>query len=177
MDDTARTRTGQTRVAEYILAAAVATLAAAALLVALVGGAANAQEARSVDLDVRKTVSPKTVEVGERQVFTVKVTNNGTTRAERVSMRDPLPSKVRFIRASSSREVPGSCGIEDRVVRCRLGTLRADEMETVKIYVRPVEAGSYTNRAYASFDNSSNRASGASEGSDAAKAMVEARSR
>jgi uncharacterized repeat protein (TIGR01451 family) len=177
VDDTAGTRTGQTRVAEYIVEAVVATIAAAALLVALVGGAANAQEARSVDLDVRKTVSPKTVEVGERQVFTVKVTNNGTTRAERVSMRDPLPSKVRFIRASSSREVPGSCGIEDRVVKCRLGTLRADEMETVKIYVRPVVAGSYTNRAYASFDNSSARASGASEVSDAAKAMVEARSR
>ena len=177
MDDTAGTRTGQTRVAEYIVEAVVATIAAAALLVALVGGAANAQEARSVDLDVRKTVSPKTVEVGERQVFTVKVTNDGTTRAERVSMRDPLPSKVRFIRASSSREVPGSCGIEDRVVKCRLGTLRADEMETVKIYVRPVVAGSSTNRAYASFDNTSARASDASGVSDAAKAIVEARSR
>ena len=91
MDDTAGTRTGQTRVAEYIVEAVVATIAAAALLVALVGGAANAQEARSVGLDVRKTVSPKTVEVGERQVFTVKVTNDGTTRAERVSMRNPLP--------------------------------------------------------------------------------------
>jgi uncharacterized repeat protein (TIGR01451 family) len=175
VDDTAGTRTGQTRVAEYIVEAVVATIAAAALLVALVGGAANAQEARSVDLDVRKAVSPKTVEVGERQVFTVKVTNDGTTRAERVSMRDPLPSKVRFIRASSSREVPGSCGIEDRVVKCRLGTLRADEMETVKIYVRPVVAGSYTNRAYASFDNSSARASGVSEVSDAARAVAKPR--
>lgn len=88
-------------------------------------------------------------------------------------MRDPLPSKVRFIKASTSREVPGSCGIEDRVVTCRLGTLRADRTVTVKIYVKPVEAGSYTNRAYASFDNSSARASDVSEASDAATARVE----
>ncbi len=112
-----------------LMAGALAAMAA--LLVALGGGAAGAQEAQSVDLDVRKTVSPKTVQVGETQVFTVKVTNDGTTRAERVRMRDPLPSKVRFIRASTSREVPGSCGIEDRVVRCRLGTLRADRTVTV----------------------------------------------
>lgn len=149
------------------------TLAAmAALLVALGGGTAGAQEARSVDLDVTKTVYPKTVQVGERQTFTIKITNDGTTRAERVRMTDPLPSEVRFIRASTSREVPGSCGIEDRVVTCLLGTLRADRTVTVKIYVKPVVAGSYTNRAYASFDNSSARGSGAPEASDAANAVA-----
>lgn len=142
---------------------------AAALLVALGGGAAGAQEARSVDLDVKKTVHPKTVQVGDRQTFTIKITNDGSTRAERVRMRDPLPSKVRFVRASTSREVPGSCGIEDRVVTCRLGTLRADRTVTVKIHVKPVVAGSYTNRAYASFTNSGARDRDAS---DAAKAAV-----
>jgi uncharacterized repeat protein (TIGR01451 family) len=68
------------------------------------GGSAGAQEAQSVDLAVGKTVSPKTVPLGETQVFTVKITNEGSTRAERVRMRDPLSSKVRFIRASTSRE-------------------------------------------------------------------------
>ena len=154
----------------------VAALAAmAALLVVSGGGAAVAQETRSVDLDVEKTVSPKTVQVGERQVFTVRITNDGSTRAERVRMRDPLPSKVRFIRASTSREVPGSCGIEDRVVTCRLGTLRADRTVTVKIYVKPVVEGSYTNRAYASFGKSSARGHDASDYSDAARAVVEPR--
>jgi len=150
------------------------TLAAmAALLVALGGGTAGAQEARSVDLDVTKTVYPKTVQVGERQTFTIKITNDGSTRAERVRMTDPLPSEVRFIRASTSREVPGSCGIEDRVVTCRLGTLRADRTVTVKIYVRPVVAGSYTNRAYVSFSESSARERDATVYSDAARAVVE----
>ena len=146
--------------------------AMAALLVAL-GGGAGAQEARSVDLDVDKMVHPQTVQVGDRQTFTIRITNDGSTRAGRVRMRDPLPSKVRFIRASTSREVPGSCGIEDRVVTCRLGTLRADRTVTVKIYVRPVEAGSYTNRAFVSFTNPDARERDLTNISDAAKATAE----
>jgi uncharacterized repeat protein (TIGR01451 family) len=150
-----------------------ALAAVGALLVVLGGGEAGALEARFVDLDVEKTVHPRTVQVGERQTFTVRITNDGTIRAERVRMRDPLPSKVRFIRASTSRHVPGSCGIEDRVVTCRLGTLRADRTVTVKIHVKPVVAGSYTNRAFASFDNSGARDRDASNLSDAARAVAE----
>ncbi len=171
------TNTTSGRGARLWAAALVAGVLAAmaALLVALGGGVAGAQETRSVDLDVKKTVSPNTVQVGERQVFTVKITNDGSTRAERVRMRDPLPSKVRFIRTSTSREVPGSCSIEDRVVTCRLGTLRADRTVTAKIYVRPVVAGSYTNRAYASFTNPGARERDASDYSDAVRAVVEPR--
>jgi hypothetical protein len=104
-------------------------------------------------------------------------THEGIARAEGVRMKDPLPSKVRFIRASTSREVPGSCGIEDRVVKCRLGTLRPDRTVTVKIYVKPVVAGSYTNRAYVSYSSPSARALEAdtSDNSDAARALVEER--
>ncbi len=142
-----------TRRTVRVWAGALLVAALAAALLALGGGAAGAQEARSVDLVVKKTVSPKSVQVGERQVFTVRITNEGSTRAEGVRMRDPLPREVRFLRAETSREVPGSCGIEDRVVECRLGKLRADRTVTVKIYVRPVVADSYVNRAYASFRN------------------------
>ena len=67
----------------------------------------------------------------------------------------------------------GSCGIEDGVVTCRLGTLRADRTVTVKIHVRPVAAGSYTNRAFASFAKSGARERDASNFSDAATAVVE----
>jgi uncharacterized repeat protein (TIGR01451 family) len=161
------------RARSWVALVAGALAAMAALLLALGGGVAGAQDARSVDLDVTKTVHPKTVHVGERQTFTIKVTNDGSTRAERVRMRDPLPSKVRFIRASTSRHVPGSCGIEDRVVTCHLGTLRPDRTVTVKIYVKPVVAGSYTNRAYVSFTNSGARdASDASVASDAVEAAA-----
>ena len=165
--------TGRRRTRPWAALVAGGLAALAALLVALGGGAAGAQEARSVDLDVDKTVHPRTVQVGDRQTFTVRITNDGSTRAERVRMSDPLPSKVRFIRASTSREVPGSCGVEDRVVTCRLGTLRADRTVTVKIYVRPVEAGSYTNRAFVSFTNPDARERDLTNISDAAKATAE----
>ena len=151
-------------------------LAATFALLATFSVAAGAQETRAVDLAVKKTVSPRTVQVGEKQTFTIRITNEGTTRAEGVRMRDPLPSKVRFIRASTSREVPGSCGIEDRVVTCRLGNLGPDKTVTVKIYVKPVVAGSYTNRAYASHTSSSARTLELddSDNSDVARALVEA---
>ena len=149
------------------------------LALALCGGTAlgdtppETADARGTDLDIRKTVYPREVRVGERQTFTVKVTNEGARRAEGVRMRDPLPSKVRFIRASTSREVPGSCGIEDRVVACRLGDLRPDRAVIVKIHVEPVVAGSYTNRAYASHGDPGALGPGAPEDSDAARAVVE----
>jgi uncharacterized repeat protein (TIGR01451 family) len=156
---------------------ALALSGALAAMLVVLSGAAAAQETRAVALDVDKTVSPRTVQVGDLQVFTVKVTNHGSTRAQAVRMRDPLPSKVRFVRASTSRHVPGSCGIDQRVVTCRLGTLRADRSVTVKIRVRPVVAGSYTNRAFASFGNSTSRGLDAPEASDAATAVSVARGR
>ena len=156
------------------------TFVAAMLTPALCGGTAlgatppETTGARGVDLGVRKTVHPGAVKVGELQTFTVKVTNDGVGRAEGVRMTDPLPSKVRFVRASTSRHVPGSCGMDDRVVACRLGDLRPDRTVTVKIGVRPVVAGSYTNRAFASHANPGALGPEAPDASDTARAVVEA---
>jgi uncharacterized repeat protein (TIGR01451 family) len=75
-------------------------------------GPAQTQTAQGVDLTVRKSVSPKLVAVGEMQTFTIKVTNEGNRRARNVTMSDPLPGAVRFVRATTSRHVPGSCGLE-----------------------------------------------------------------
>ena len=129
-------------------------LVATAVLV-FFGGAAQAQTAQGVDLVVDKTIQPRSVQVGERQTFTITVTNEGTRRARAVRMTDPLPTAVRFLRASTSRQVPGSCGIdEQRTVVCRLGALRPDRTVTVRIFVRTREAGRYTNRASVSYRNS-----------------------
>ena len=150
------------------------------LALALCGGTAlgatppETAGARGVDLGVLKTVHPRAVKIGELQAFTVKVTNDGARRAEGMRMTDPLPSKVRFVRASTSRGVPGSCGVDDRVVACRLGDLRPGRTVTVKIQVRPVVAGSYANRAFASHGNPGALGTGASDASDAARAVVEA---
>ena len=176
MTDTTTAGTGRLWVAALLAGALAAT---AALLMAF-GGTAAAQTAQAgPDLALKKTVYPRAVEVGERQTFTIRITNEGARRAEGVRMTDPLPSKVRFVRATTSREVPGSCGTEDRVVTCRLGNLGVDKTVTVKIHVKPVAAGSYTNRAYVSYTSPSARAleSDTSDNSDTARALVEAQRR
>ena len=131
---------------------AVALLLAAAFAVAAVvtfgAGSARAQLERSADLTVTKTVNPRVVTVGDRQTFTVKVTNTRGGTARRVHMTDPLPTQVRFIRASTSRQVPGSCGLVQRIVTCDLGNLVVGRTVTVQIRVELTQSGRYTNRAH-----------------------------
>lgn len=149
-----KTTTGRTGWLEAATLLAGALLATAALLVAL-GATAKAQTAQGADLALSKSVEPRTVQVGEQQTFIIKVTNEGNRRARNVTMSDPLPSAVRFIRARTSRHVPGSCDLEPRrTVVCDLGTLRPGETVTVRILVRTVEAGTYTNRAFVSYGTS-----------------------
>jgi large repetitive protein len=141
----------------------------------VLSGPAQTQTAQGVDLTVRKSVSPKLVAVGERQNFTIKVTNEGNRRAKNVTMSDPLPGKVRFVKASTSRHDPGSCGLEPvRTVVCDLGTLRAGKTVTVWIIVKTVEAGSYTNRAFVSFGGASALELDGFDNQDTARARVEA---
>jgi uncharacterized repeat protein (TIGR01451 family) len=133
-----------------------AALVAALLALIVLAAPAQAQTPQGVDLTVRKSVSPKFVAVGEKQTFTIRVANEGNRRARNVAMSDPLPGVVRFVRASTSRHNPGSCGLEPvRTVVCDLGTLGAGKTVTVWISVTMVEAGSYTNRAFANFGEAS----------------------
>jgi uncharacterized repeat protein (TIGR01451 family) len=128
-----------------------AALAAALLALMVLAGSAQTQTAQGADLTVRKSVSPEVVVVGEKQTFTIKVTNEGNRLARNLTMEDPLPAKVRFVKASTSRHVPGSCGLAPvRTVVCHLGTLGAGKTVTIWIVVRNVEPGNYTNRAFAS---------------------------
>jgi uncharacterized repeat protein (TIGR01451 family) len=137
--------------------ATAALLGAAFALVAVVvasfaGGTARAQDVGTnhlaSDLHIRKSVKPKTVRVGAKQTFVIKVVNERGATARGVRMRDPLPDKVRFVRASTSRHVPGSCRSRNRTVTCDLGNLRVGRSVTVKIFVKPVRSGRYVNRAF-----------------------------
>ena len=86
--------------------------------------------------------------MGARQTFVIKVINERGATARGVVMKALLPNKVKFVRASTSRHDPGICGKRDRTVTCNLGTLRVDQLVTVKIFVKPVKKGKYINRAY-----------------------------
>ena len=130
---------------------AMALLAAAfavAALAAFGAGSARAQVEGSADLVVTKTVKPRVVTVGDNQTFTIRVTNERGGTARDVTMTDRLPEQVRFIRASTSRQVPGSCGLVQRTVTCELGNLAVDERVTVKIIVKTTQAGRYRNQAF-----------------------------
>ena len=127
-------------------------------------GAGNArrQLERSADQHVATTVQPKQVTVGQTQTFTIKVTNSRGGTARQVHMTDPLPAQVRFIRASTSRRVPGSCGLVRGIVACDLGDLVVGRTVTVQIFVEATQAGSSTNRAFVNhstteLDHSDNR--------------------
>jgi uncharacterized repeat protein (TIGR01451 family) len=131
---------------------AVGLLLAAAFAVAAVAtfgaGGARAQVEGSADLTVTKTVQPSLVTVGDRQTFTIKVTNARRDTAREVHMTDRLPDQVRFIRASTSRQVPGSCGRVRQIVLCDLGKLRVGRTVTVQIFVEATQAGRYINRVF-----------------------------
>ncbi len=128
---------------------AVALLAAVVVAAAAVfsAGGAQAQAEGSADLAVTKTVKPKVVTVGDKQTFTIKVTNERGDTARDVTMTDRLPNQVKFIKASTSRHVPGSCGLVQRTVACELGNLKVDQTVTVNILVKTTQAGRYTNQA------------------------------
>lgn len=128
-----------------------AVLVGAALALAAIATLGSSPAQAATGLSISKTIYPKVVTVGERQVYTIKVTNNTGSRARGVKMWDPLPRNVRFIRASTSLRIPGSCGLKpDRTVVCGPYTLTRGQRLTVKIYVKTTRVGRYVNTAYVS---------------------------
>ena len=124
---------------------------AAVVLASFAGGTAQAQvgtEHLAADLRITKAVKPNSVPVGQRQTFVIKVTNERGDTARSVVVTDPLPNVVNFVRASTSRHVPGSCGKSGRTVTCNLGAIGVGGRVKVKIFVKPVDPGRYNNRAY-----------------------------
>ena len=130
--------------------AALSLALVAALVAALAFDGRTAKAATGADLHIAKRVKPQSVPVGQKQTFIIHVRNESRKNATSVKMTDPLPGKVKFIRASTSLHRPGSCGSFRRTVECNLGTLRGGERVKIEILVKAVKAGSYTNRAFVS---------------------------
>jgi uncharacterized repeat protein (TIGR01451 family) len=149
--------------------AALSLALVAALIAALVFGSHAANAASRADLHIDKRVKPRTVQVGQNQTFIIRVRNESRRNATSVKMTDPLPREVRFIRTSTSLHRPGSCGIFRRTVECNLGTLQGGERVKIKIFVKAVKAGRYTNRAFVSHKSAE---LDASDNIDAARASA-----
>lgn len=124
----------------------------AALALAAVAAFGSSQAQAAPELAVDKSIKPQRVQVGEQQVYTINIKNNSGGRLTGVTMRDPLPRNIKFLRASTSLREPGSCKFvrSNRTVVCGPYTLTRGQSFTIKIYVKPTAQGRYRNVAYVS---------------------------
>ena len=120
----------------------------------------NVVSASSVDLTLSKTASPNPAQLGVNISYRLTATNNGPATATNVNVSDTLPASVSFVSASTSQ---GTCNGTGSV-NCTLGNVAANSTAIITIVVTPSLAGSITNTATISanetdFDISNNSAS------------------
>lgn len=91
--------------------------------------------AANTDIEVSKTVSSPTVDVGVSVTFTITVTNNGPIDAASLSAGDTLPTGLAYVGHSTSRGAyAAATGI------WTIGTLPVGQSATLSLVARP-EAG------------------------------------
>jgi len=89
------------------------------------------------DLAVTKTGSPTSVPVGGNITYTIKVTNNGPSPANSVTVTDTLPPAIAFVFVSASAS-QGSCvpPASGKIV-CTVGTLANGASATATVVITP----------------------------------------
>jgi uncharacterized repeat protein (TIGR01451 family) len=93
------------------------------------------------ELALTKSDSVDPVPVGGNLSYTIQVTNNGPEDATGVTVTDTLPGTVTFVSAS-----PG-CSEASGTVTCNIGNLDAGSNVSVQIDVTPTQAGTISNTA------------------------------
>jgi uncharacterized repeat protein (TIGR01451 family) len=101
--------------------------------------------------DLRLTMSgPAAATEGENLVYTLQLTNAGTTNAVNVSVNDPLPAGTSVVGATTSQ---GTCGMTlsgPAAVTCSLGMLPKGQTAEISITLRATAPGTITNTVSAS---------------------------
>jgi uncharacterized repeat protein (TIGR01451 family) len=98
----------------------------------------------SADLSLTMSDRPDPVFIGDDLLYALAVTNHGPNAATSVVLTNLLPPGVSFISAVLGQ---GSCGRLGNEVTCNLGSLNPGAGAMVSLLVRPVLAGTVTNRA------------------------------
>jgi uncharacterized repeat protein (TIGR01451 family) len=97
---------------------------------------------QQADLQLGKTVSNPTPNVGDTVTFTVSLTNNGFSAATNVQVSDLLPAGLTFVSATPSRGTyNGTTGV------WTVGTVGAKTTQTLLIKAQVVSAAPQTNTA------------------------------
>jgi uncharacterized repeat protein (TIGR01451 family) len=107
----------------------------------------------SADLGVLKAASSDTGVVGTDLTYTIAVSNNGPANATGVVLTDTLPADVTFVSASTG------CSPSGNTITCNIGNLANGASTTITITVTPTKAGTITNRASVSGNESDPRQS------------------
>jgi uncharacterized repeat protein (TIGR01451 family) len=95
------------------------------------------------DVSITQSAAPDPVSAGQELTYTLKAENHSPDQATGVSVKDALPSGLDLVSANASQ---GSCSGTE-TISCALGTLDADQSETVSILVKPKNAGWLMNTA------------------------------
>lgn len=99
--------------------------------------AAVSQEAT---LELTKTASPSSLQVGQTTTFTITVTNSGPSTATGVEVLDVLPAGLQFVSAS-----PSAGTFDSASGLWTVGNLEVDRSATLELVARATQAGTLTN--------------------------------
>ena len=86
----------------------------------------------AADVGVAKVATPDPLARDGRATWHVRTTNHGPSTATRIKIRDTLPARARFLRATGA----GRCTVRGRIVTCRLRSLRAGRSAQTRIVAR-----------------------------------------
>jgi uncharacterized repeat protein (TIGR01451 family) len=107
--------------------------------------------ASSADMAITKTGTPNPVTQQTTLTYMLAVKNNGPATTTNVTVQDVLPSTVLY---SGSTSTQGTCSEAGGTVSCLLGTMANGATATIFIVVFPQQAGSITNTATVTADQS-----------------------
>jgi uncharacterized repeat protein (TIGR01451 family) len=113
--------------------------------------------APAADLSISNSGAPNPVVSGQPLTYTITATNNGGQTATGVTVTDPLPASAHFDSVSTTQ---GSCTrststtpkTKNGTVSCSVGSLAGGQSATITIVVTPTTAGTLTNTATVSGD-------------------------
>jgi uncharacterized repeat protein (TIGR01451 family) len=128
-------------------------------------------QAASTDLAVSQADAPDPVEVGQTLTYLIKVRDNGPEDASAATLTERLSSHVDLIRATTSQ---GTCKRKGRSVVCDLGALSAGgDPATVRVRVKPKQAGDATSTATVETAKSDTDPKGSNNSSEVTTKVVE----
>jgi len=104
------------------------------------------------DLSLSKTVSPKSVDVGDIVTFTLHLTNKGPNTATGVELNDILPSGYSFVEDSNSSDDNDTGAVmtfdyNNSILHWKINKLEINETISVSYQVTVIEDGDYNNTA------------------------------